>query len=539
MSTYDPNNTVFIAEQVLNANQFDQYSPATNQEPHNVLWDFVQNKLLWVNTITGEVDKELPESGAIIDYKYSRIPSSSQYPFFMDEHDVLGKAWDLSLIITAPYVQLDNGNIAVIYYAQAIFIDGTFLYLAEDVQTEDAISSYWVAMRQSTDGTKLEKISELKWTSQFNDNGYSYIVRDTENASVRFVQFSPPVNDDTLMESFITTVSLVNDVLAAEDSIFDFDGATALTLYNSLTGQTQLSLGDLETRSPYYLADDDYYGMMAGPEQGWAYYRADGTLLPDGETPYKYIIGFNVLTGETRVVDAQTAVNNITNFPIVPMTAYSDIFVDWQCHGKGLLFALNDGNITTNGVSLDGTTGVWSPLWSVPTLCVRLNERSDMDGSYRSISGNTNCNLNGFSSWVLSEDYIHFININQPVANNAGGVYFEIFRFKLNTQLPFEFKIIPVANLDTTEGQLNSIWPTDSGIVFSHSSTFNYDQFSNINAIYWNDDEENPIQLQVNNNYMSNFIGSKIYDTDTLSKFNDSGTLYLPATVTEYFNITF
>ncbi len=56
---FDPNNTVLITEQPLNANQFDPLAPVKNTVPHNVLWDFAQNKLQWVNTLTGVVEKEL------------------------------------------------------------------------------------------------------------------------------------------------------------------------------------------------------------------------------------------------------------------------------------------------------------------------------------------------------------------------------------------------------------------------------------------------------------------------------------------------
>jgi hypothetical protein len=58
---FNPDNCAFIASQALNTNQFNgnvQFS--SNSSNHTVLWDFVEQKLYWVNTLTNIIDAELP-----------------------------------------------------------------------------------------------------------------------------------------------------------------------------------------------------------------------------------------------------------------------------------------------------------------------------------------------------------------------------------------------------------------------------------------------------------------------------------------------
>lgn len=62
---FNPDNCAFIANQALNTNQFNgnvQFS--ANSSNHTVLWDFVEQKLYWVNTLTNIIDAELPGNNA-------------------------------------------------------------------------------------------------------------------------------------------------------------------------------------------------------------------------------------------------------------------------------------------------------------------------------------------------------------------------------------------------------------------------------------------------------------------------------------------
>lgn len=58
---FNPDNCAFIANQALNTNQFNGNVPnSANSTTHTVLWDFVEQKLYWVNTQTNIIEAELP-----------------------------------------------------------------------------------------------------------------------------------------------------------------------------------------------------------------------------------------------------------------------------------------------------------------------------------------------------------------------------------------------------------------------------------------------------------------------------------------------
>lgn len=62
---FNPNNCAFVSNQALNANQFNgNVSSSSNNTTHTVLWDFVAEKLYWVNTLTNLIEAELPGANA-------------------------------------------------------------------------------------------------------------------------------------------------------------------------------------------------------------------------------------------------------------------------------------------------------------------------------------------------------------------------------------------------------------------------------------------------------------------------------------------
>lgn len=59
---YNPDNCTFVASQALNANQFNGVVPdAVNTSNHLLLWDFIDEKLYWVNSLTNIIEHELPD----------------------------------------------------------------------------------------------------------------------------------------------------------------------------------------------------------------------------------------------------------------------------------------------------------------------------------------------------------------------------------------------------------------------------------------------------------------------------------------------
>ena len=71
---FNPNNCIFITSQALNANQFDPNVPDTgNLTTHNLLFDTVNNSLIWVNTKTNIIVQETSGSGAGVTYEHVKV----------------------------------------------------------------------------------------------------------------------------------------------------------------------------------------------------------------------------------------------------------------------------------------------------------------------------------------------------------------------------------------------------------------------------------------------------------------------------------
>ena len=71
---FNPNNCIFLASQALNANQFDPSVPDTgNLTTHNLLFDTVNNSIIWVNTKTNIIVQETAGGGAGVTYQHSKV----------------------------------------------------------------------------------------------------------------------------------------------------------------------------------------------------------------------------------------------------------------------------------------------------------------------------------------------------------------------------------------------------------------------------------------------------------------------------------
>ena len=58
---FNPNNCVFLANQALNAGQFNSNVPdSANTTVHTVLWDFIAGKIYWVDAKTNIIQYEIP-----------------------------------------------------------------------------------------------------------------------------------------------------------------------------------------------------------------------------------------------------------------------------------------------------------------------------------------------------------------------------------------------------------------------------------------------------------------------------------------------
>jgi hypothetical protein len=75
---FNPNNCIFIANQALNSNQFDPNVPDTgNLTTHTLLFDTVNNSLIWVNTKTNIIVQETSGSGAGVIYEQATVDITS------------------------------------------------------------------------------------------------------------------------------------------------------------------------------------------------------------------------------------------------------------------------------------------------------------------------------------------------------------------------------------------------------------------------------------------------------------------------------
>lgn len=62
---YNPDNCAFVFSQALNANQFNgNVNFSSNSSNHLLLWDFVEQRLYWVNSLTNIIEAELPGSNS-------------------------------------------------------------------------------------------------------------------------------------------------------------------------------------------------------------------------------------------------------------------------------------------------------------------------------------------------------------------------------------------------------------------------------------------------------------------------------------------
>lgn len=79
---YNPSNCAFVSNQALNANQFGNAPYSSNNTNHLVLWDFVEKKLLWVNSATNVIESEvgganLPTNVGNLSINPNSLPESS------------------------------------------------------------------------------------------------------------------------------------------------------------------------------------------------------------------------------------------------------------------------------------------------------------------------------------------------------------------------------------------------------------------------------------------------------------------------------
>jgi hypothetical protein len=375
----DVNNNAGTNNITINANISDTVDEdTTNQIVINTNGSSVS---LQVVSDTQWVATESVGGGGTSEYKMAKLPNSSMVLSSLPQPNLVGKAIDLGTIIIQGYptITLTNGNLATVQYCQSVLEDGTFIYEAYDFETLDPINGYWIAFRQDVvNPNLLLKVAELKMTTQFWNNWYDYTVKDGADNEVQFVTIAYPISDAGNIEGWITTLTYSNGVLTAVDTNPNFGGETVLSLYNSLTGLGILT-GNWVAVQPAYILDDDYYGMGVGDDYGWTYYRDQNGAGNDAWAT----IGFNVLTGQTRYIDAVAdGVASVTNFDWASHPTEFKAFYGFASYPSGLGYFIADNNPIDNGKNYNGVTAVWSPFWSDNQQAIYLDSRDYSNGAY-------------------------------------------------------------------------------------------------------------------------------------------------------------
>lgn len=450
-------------------------------------------------------------SGVGNQYKMRQLPNSSDTYEWDTPEQVMGEVIDNALLFNPPYLRLTNGNIAAFGNCITQLKNGAYVFFAQDLETLDPNPFVWVVMEKSSlNPTKLEFKADLQFTPSFFNNFYTYTVKEVTSPDVvTFVTSTVPFNDASTLESYITTLTYSNGTLTATDYFYDFNGETALSLFNNLTGLSALTITPSYTE-PIFSGDDDFAAMMLGGNKvGWTlYWDTSGSNYPVGSSVFTWVVGYNILTGEVKAFQPVLSLASVTNFNPVDI---EQAIVNVYSHPKGALFVLDDQQAVTNGISLEGVTSIWSSEWINNKKVVYLNNRG-LDYSYANTNGNY-ADVWGYNplSIPVSSDYF-FAFDSDP--NNP--VTFMMWRWKLDaSDISYEFSVFPLANeLSSIAGVF--VLPTVSGFLIAALSAPLVPQYSpDANWIYWADYTKVPYQIQWNGLLPTNFLNNTLSDTDS------------------------
>jgi hypothetical protein len=474
-------------------------------------------------------------SGGITEYRMNQLPSLSYTSQSIPQPNLYGIVVDEVLKVggNSPLLILENGNLGQVSYCQSVLNNGIYIYEVFDIQTEDSLFGYWVAFKQNEQNPKLlEKVAELKMTEQFWDNWYDYTVKNVGDSGVKYVTSSFISNDEQRIESYHTTLTYENGVLNATDEYLGFNGATALSLWNSLSPTTK-PLGTIyQSYRPEYILDDDYYGMALGTQAGWSYYTLFSFEVKIDE-PFN-CVGFNILTGETRFVKlVDLLTTTVTNFDFTDFDPEKNI-TQLINHPNGLSMVLYNTLEVNGGNNVNGVTAIWSPYYQNSNEVLYIDMRNKNDGRiFTSTRGNLfDFNLNYY--WD-NENY-YFWQKEMDVFGNVQGDIILIERYNTNTKEKTSWNIpyVPYWNPDFLPS-----WANNNGLLISvvaiNTTIERPFYFGRYNYIYLTNNIY-PYSFQSNNLYPTNMIGNKSYSVYSQLLVNSYS---LGVQVDEYSNINF
>ena len=186
---FNPNNCVFISSMAVNADQFDNVVPdANNHVPCNLLWDFVANSLIWVNTKTNLILREL--STGVQNEMYSVVSAG---PF------------NLNLIDTV------YGNNWIVLPAGTYAIDAEYTYESDPLGPETAVFQIRSNINQASTTVNVTDVIEAERDS--NPGVNTAVI--TQTAKCPVLTFLNPVIIKTSLSVLANTAQTQNVLLRA------------------------------------------------------------------------------------------------------------------------------------------------------------------------------------------------------------------------------------------------------------------------------------------------------------------------------------
>jgi hypothetical protein len=456
------------------------------------------------------------------------------------DESIVGKFFDVTggkarFFGSGVFVELENGNLAFVYYNQTVLESGILIYEAYEILPPNAevpvsyIDGYWIAYKQDPfNKERLIKIGELQMTQQFWNNWYNYTAKDSGPNAVKFVSTDFNLSVSNSVESYITKLTWTGSELVAEDIYFDFDGETFQSLYSTLTGITVFDdVPAFELRITEYILDDDYYGMAMGAEKGWCFYRnanAVGT-----EEPW-ITVGYNILTGETKWVNPIPIIITLNNLDLLDPGKF--VMRDWVNHPGGLVYSFSDDKVVDNGDNNDGVTAIWSPYWESNTECIYLGIREQSGFSPTdAIRMLTDGNLNPVLSTGTIFSY-YWDNKAFYFWTNAAGFNDQVYivhKYHIETKevtsytLPYLsfLEIWPPTfyNHDITNYFLQS-WANNDGLLLNVTSFNQLSSWSMEKYQYVKHEDSKIYKFHLDMSYPSHAFKDKIYNINTMASYN-------------------
>jgi hypothetical protein len=514
MSLYNPQQSTHV----FNVNP----APTLENQSKEIWQGYLNPEIDAIDIVDERTNLLLGTIGGSAYYKFNELPKSFVAQTIPDS-DILGDVIDFNggnLPQNAlPYIRLSNGNLAYIDFSSNSTRSGIFIYDVYDIETADPINGYWVAYKVSdTDPNRLEKIAELKQTSDYYNNGfnYSYIPQTNEN-QCKFVYNTFPNNDGDVLSSVVTTLNITksgtNYTLSASETTYNF--GTTLSLYNANAPVPVLpGAASWTYKSPYYSLQNDYTGLMKGVDEGWVWY-GDST---SPTTLFTYMAGFNILTGQTSFIEPISSLAATTNFnPLGVVGSLNFNPTLWESLPSGVAFFTYNLRLIDNGNNTNGVLAMYSPRWENNDLVTFINQRNSDDGYFSCVLDTPNSNTNLISaSFNFDSEYMYVFGISDSGGTLSGSTIV-ISRFKLDSIIKKqEILNLPQATSDANSLQLN-YWDIENGTLVQ---TFNTEYspaiggpFSRYYFVYWINTSETPNRLASNTYYPTNIISNKFYST--------------------------